>query len=101
MKVIVQYHDNDSFLIEEVIKQAKTNYGATASVRVTPESDSPLDYIHFGIERYITGKHLTLLYDSGSTYHQDLEKLRNETLYKLGEILDEVLMHNEARIQED
>jgi hypothetical protein len=99
MKVLLEYHDNESLLVEEVQRQAKENYGATASVKVLPESDTPLDYIYFGLQRYITGKHLTLLYDSGSTYHQDLEQLRNETLYKVGEILNEVLMDNEARIQ--
>ena len=101
MKVEVTYHDNDSFLVEEIQKQAKTNYGATASVKVMPESDTPLDIIYFGLQRYITGKHLSLLYDSGTTYQQDLAQLRTETLYKLGEMLDEVLMDNEARIHED
>jgi hypothetical protein len=99
MKVQIEYHDSESLLVEEVQKQAKTNYGASASVKVLPESDTPLDYIYFGLQRYITGKHLSLLYDSGPTYHQDLEKLRNETLYKITEILHEVLMDNEARIQ--
>ncbi len=98
MKVTVNYHDNSSFLIEEVIKHAKDNYGATASVTVTSESDAPLDVIYFGIQRYITGKHLSLLYESGPTYQKDLKQLREETLYKLGEILDEVLMDNEHRI---
>lgn len=101
MKVVIEYHDSDSLLVEEIQKHAKTNYGATASVRILPESDTPLDHIYFGLQRYITGKHLTLLYDSGSMYPKDLEQLRSETLYKLGEILDEVIMDNEARIQED
>lgn len=99
MKVQIEYHDSESLLVEEVQKQAKTNYGASASVKVLPESDTPLDYIYFGLQRYITGKHLTLLYDSGPTYHQDLEALRTETLYKIGEILNEVIMDNESRIQ--
>ena len=99
MQVIVKYHDTESFLIEEVQKQATNNYGKTATVQVLPESDTPLDIIYFGIQRYITGKHLSLLYDSGHSYQQDLDKLRKETLYKLGEILDDVLMENESRIQ--
>ncbi len=98
MKVVVTYHDNESHLLEEVQKLAKANYGSGASVRVMPESDTPLDIIYFGIQRYITGKHLSLLYDSGALYQKELEKLRSETLYKLGEILNEVLMDNEARI---
>jgi hypothetical protein len=98
MKVTVTYHDDESFLIEEVIKQAKNNYGVSASVTVSPISDTPLDYIQFGIQRYITGKHLSLLYDSGPTYQQDLKQLRSETLYKLGELLDEVIISNESKI---
>lgn len=98
MEVVVRYHDNESFLIEEIIKNAKNSYGSSAKVEVFPESASPLDYIYFGIQRYITGKHLSLLYDSGSTYQADLGVLRSETLYKLGEILDEVLMDTEERV---
>lgn len=101
MQVIVKYHDNESFLIEEILKTAKNNYGAAASVEVLPESNTPLDFIYFGIQRYITGKHLSLLYDSGPTYQQDLEKLRAETLFKLGEMLDEVIIENEHKIQEE
>lgn len=98
MKVVLTYHDNESHLVEEVQKLAKTNYGNSANVQVMPESDTPIDIIYFGIQRYITGKHLSLLYDSGALYQKELEKLRSETLYKLGEILNEVLMDNEARI---
>lgn len=98
MEVTLKYHDNSSFLVEEVTRQAKQNYGEGVSVVVAPESDSPLDQIYFGIQRYITGKHLTLLFDSGSTYQQDVAKLRSETLYKLGEILDEVIIDNEHKI---
>lgn len=98
MKVTVEYYDSESFLIDEVIKQAKHNYGSSASVKVAAESEYPTDIIHFGIQRYITGSHLTLLFESGSTYQQDLKKLRAETLHKLGEILDEVIMENESRV---
>lgn len=98
MRVTVNYHDNDSFLIEEVISSAKRNYGASASVTISPDSDTPLDHIYFAIQRYITGKHLTLLYESGPTYQKDLEVLRAETLMKLGEILNEVIIDNESKI---
>jgi nicotinamide mononucleotide (NMN) deamidase PncC len=98
MRVTVNYHDNESLLVEEIIKHAKTNYGATASVIVSPESDTPLGHLYFAIQRYITGKHLTLMYDSGPTYQKDLEQLRSETLFKLGEILDEVIIDNESKI---
>lgn len=99
MQVIVKYHDNESFLLEEVLKQAKTNYGAAASVRVLPESDTPIDYLYFALQRLITGDQLSLLYESGALYPQHLDKLRQETLYKVGEVLNEVLMDNEHKLQ--
>ena len=99
MKVILEYHDSDSFLVEEVIKQAKTNYGATASVRVLPESDTPIDYLYFSLQRLITGEQLSLLYESGALYPKHLDKLRAETLYKVGEVLNEVLIDNESKIK--
>lgn len=68
VQVIVKYHDRDSFLIEEVIKQAKNNYGAQVSVEIQPDSNTPMDYLYFAIQRLITGDHITLLFDSGSMY---------------------------------
>ena len=101
MQVTITYHDNDSLLIEEVVRQAKNNYGDRTNVKVAPESDTPIDHLYFAIQRLITGEHLTLLYDSGSTYQKDLEKLRAETMYKLGEVLNEVLMDNEFKSHQE
>lgn len=102
MKVEISYFDSDSFLLEEVVRQAKDNYGAQASVKVLPESDTPIDYLYFALQRLITGEHLSLLYDSGPTYQQDLKKLRAEIMYKVGEVLDDVIINNEHRLtQED
>lgn len=101
MQVIVKYHDRDSFLIEEVIKQAKNNYGAQVSVEIQPDSNTPMDYLYFAIQRLITGDHITLLFDSGSMYKKDLEKLRAEIMYKVGEVVDDVILENEARINQE
>ncbi len=101
MQVIVKYHDRDSFLIEEVIKQAKNNYGARVSVEIQPDSNTPMDYLYFAIQRLITGDHITLLFDSGSMYKKDLEKLRAEIMYKVGEVVDDVILENEARINQE
>lgn len=98
MKVKIEYYDDESFLIEEVIKQAKNNYGNATSVSVQPDSDTPIDFLYFAIQRLITGKHLSLLYDSGHTYQKDLEALRSEAMYKLGEVLDDVIISNESKL---
>lgn len=98
MKVKIEYHDNQSFLVEEVIKQAKTNYGNNVHVSVLPESDTPVDYLYFALQRLVTGRQVSLLYDSGHLYQKDLGILRSEIMYKVGEILNDVLIDNESKL---
>lgn len=98
MKVTITYHDNESFTMEEVVKQAVHNYGKAAQVEVTPESTMAYDHIYFGLQQLITHEQLSLLYDSGATYQQDLKKLREHIVYKVTEIVDQVLIDNESKV---
>jgi hypothetical protein len=41
---------------------------------------------------------LSLLYDSGATYQQDIKKLRDQIMYKVTEIVDQVIIDNEAKV---
>jgi hypothetical protein len=98
MKVTITYHDNDSFTMEEVVKQAIHNYGKAANVEVTPESSMAYDQIYFGLQQLITHEQLSLLYDTDATYQQDIKKLREQVLYKVTEIIDQVIIDNEAKV---
>lgn len=98
MKVTLTYHDNDSFTVEEVVKQAVHNYGKAVSVEITPESTMAYDQIYFGLQQLITHEQLSLLYDSGATYQQDLKKLREQVMYKITEIVDQVIIDNESKV---
>lgn len=98
MKVQITYHDNESFTVEEVVKQAVHNYGKLTKVEVSPESTIAYDQIYFGLQQLITHEQLSLLYDSGASYPQDLQKLRTQIIYKVGEIIDQVIIDNEAKV---
>ena len=98
MKVTIEYYDNDSFTMEEVVKQAEHNYGKAVEVLVEPESSKPHDLIYFGLQQIITHQQLSLIYDDKFTYQGSLQKLRNETLYKITEILDQVIIDNESKV---
>ena len=98
MKVTITYHDNDSFTMEEVVKQAIHNYGKAAQVEVMPESTMAYDYIYFGLQQLITHEQLSLLYDRGAAYQQDIKKLRDEVMYKITEIVDQVIIDNESKV---
>ena len=98
MKITLSYFDTDSFTVEEVVKQAEHNYGRSVRVDITPESNKPHDLIYFGLQQIITHQQLGLLFDDKLGYQASLQKLRNETLFKIQEILDQVIIDNESKV---
>ena len=98
MKVTITYHDNESFTVEEVVKQAVHNYGKAVNVEIMPESTMAYDHIYFGLQQLITHEQLSILYEQGGTYQQDIKKLREEILYKITEIIDQVIIDNESKV---
>jgi hypothetical protein len=98
MKVTITYHDTESFTVEEVVKQAVHNYGKNAEVQVMPDSTIAYDHIYFGLQQLLTHEQLSLLYDKSSSYHQELEKLRAEVIYKVTEIVDQLIVDNESKV---
>ena len=98
MKVTITYHDNESFTVEEVVKQAVHNYGKAVDVEIMPESTMAYDHIYFGLQQLITHEQLSILFEQGGTYQQDIKKLREEILYKITEIIDQVIIDNESKV---
>lgn len=98
MKVTITYHDNESFTVEEVVKQAVHNYGRLAQVEVMPESTMAYDHIYFGLQQLVTHEQLSMLFDKGISYQQDIKKLRDEIIYKVTEIIDQVIVDNESKV---
>ena len=99
MKVTITYHDNDSFTMEEVVKQAVKNYGRTAQIDVMPESTMAYDHIYFGLQQLITHEQLSMLFDRDSSYQNDIKRLREQVLYNVTEIIDQVIIDNEAKVE--
>jgi hypothetical protein len=98
MKVVLTFTDNESFTSEEVVKLAQNNYGKSVKVDITPESTQPYDLIYFGLQQIITHQQLSLLFDDKLGYQASIQKLRNETLYKIEEILSQVIIDNESKV---
>lgn len=98
MKVTITYHDTDSFTVEEVVKQAVHNYGKLAKVEVMPESTMAYDHIYFGLQQLLTHEQLSLLFDKGSNYQSEIKKLREQILYKVTEIIDQLIVDNESKV---
>lgn len=98
MKVTITYHDTESFTVEEVVKQAVNNYGKQAQVEVMPESTMAYDHIYFGLQQLMTHEQLSMLFDRGDNYQHDLQRLRDRVLYKITEIIDQVIVDNESKV---
>lgn len=98
MKVQLTYHDNESLTVEEVVATAVHNYGKSVNVEVMPESTIAYDLIYFGLQRLMTHQQLSMLYDRGSDYQSEVRKLRQETIYNVTELIDQVIVDNESRV---
>lgn len=98
MEVTIKYHDTESFTVEEVVKRAVDNYGKAAIVEVRPESTLAYDYITFGIQQLISHEQFSLIFDRGSDYQTEVRKLRANVLFKLTELLDQVIIDNESKV---
>ena len=98
MKINIEYYDSEALTIEEVVRLAQHNYGKSASIKVTADSSAPHDIIYFALQQIVTSRQLQLLYDNKDTYQSDIKLLRAETLGKLAELLDSVIIDNESRV---
>ena len=98
MQVTIKYHDEESLTVEEVVRAAVYNYGKGATVEVMPDSNKAHDMIYFGLQSILTHEQLGLFYDDKHSYQSELQKLRNRTLVKLQELLDQVLVDNESKV---
>lgn len=98
MKVNIEYFDNESLTVEEVVRQAVHNYGKDVKVEVMPYSTMAYDLIYFGLQQLITHQQLSLLYSRDDAYQEDIRKLRSDVLYKVHEIIDQVIIDNESKV---
>lgn len=98
MQVNIKYHDHTSLTVEEVVRQAQGNYGKDIEVKCMPDSSMAYDYIYFGLFQLTTHEQVGLAYDKSKDYQSDLKVLRKRILDKVTEILDQVIIDNEARI---
>lgn len=98
MKVQLTFYDNDSLSVEEVVRHAANNYGKNVKVDVGPESSMAYDHIYFGLQQLLTHEQLSAFFKNDGCYDQEVLKLRSGVLSKLEEIVNQVIIDNEARI---
>ena len=98
MQITIKYTDDHSLTVEEIVAQATHNYGKLVEVDIMPDSTKAYDLIYFGLQQIMTHQQLALFYDEKHSYQSKLKALRAETLYKLQEIIDQVIIDNEEKV---
>lgn len=98
MKINIEYHDPSALTIEEIVKNAKRTYGPTCNVKVSPESYLPHDLIAHALWQMTGAEQTAIFFNEGVLYPKKLKELRASVLYKMEEILDDVLIENEKRL---
>lgn len=98
MEVTIKYTDDHSLTVEEIVMQASHNYGKHVEVSVMPDSFKAHDLIYFGLQQIMTHEQLGYFYEDKHSYPKKVQKLRSETLYKIQEIIDQVIIDNEAKV---
>lgn len=98
MEVTIKYHDEHSLTSEEVVRQAVHNYGKNVDVRVMPDSSKAHDLIYFALQSIVTHTQLSAFYDDKHMYSKLMNNLRADTLVKVQEILDQVIIDNESKV---
>lgn len=99
MKITIEYFDDESLTVEEVVSRATRNYGPRAKVKIDPDSSIAYDHITLGLQMLITHKQVSLYHDPDHNYTHAVLKLRAETLKTLEELVDQVISDNERRIR--
>ena len=100
-KIIEQLKNDNKNLLQQLIKlQTASNVEKFQAVQIEimPESTMAYDHIYFGLQQLITHEQLSLLYDKDTAYQQDIKKLRESVLYKITEIIDQVIIDNESKV---
>ena len=98
MQVTIKYTDDHSLTKEEIMRQCYHNYGNKAEVEIMPDSTKPHDLIYHALRMIMTHDQISMLFDNKVEYQKNVQKLRNEVLMKVSEIIDQVIIDNEERV---
>ena len=98
MQVKLEFTDENSLTVEEVVKAAQRHYGKAVKVTVSPLSMLPHDMVYFALQQIVTHEQLGIFFNNKESYQTEITKLRSSVLYKISEILDTVIMDNEAKV---
>ena len=97
--VTIQYQDDSSLTVEEIVRQAISNYGDKTVVEITASSQLPHDQIYWAIQQIVTKEQISAMFDRTGSYQVSLHIIKQKALKDIVEILDQDIQDNEAKVE--
>ncbi len=101
MDVTIKYKDHQSFTIQEIVAQAKRNYGKGTIVNIMPDSSKPEDLVEFAIFLWMTEDQVSFWHEDKHTYADKMKQRKAELMQAYSEAIDSVIKDNETKLTED
>ena len=84
---------------DEVVRQAHEAFGNHINVECRPDSTQPYDYLSFGFSQLLTHEQLSIYFNKSADYNTEVAALRAKVIAKAIEIIDQVIVENESKVQ--
>jgi adenine deaminase len=98
MRVDISFYDHEALTSDE-IKERLKSLGLYESIRISPDSNDPEDFIFLGISELISKEQIDILLDEDpEIYKEKVKRLKDKVIKKITIILDRVVLYNEKRI---
>jgi hypothetical protein len=99
MKVKIEYIDNSSFTVQEIVANAKARFGDAAVISAMPDSTDSFSLMYFAIQELITQEQLEAYFHEASLYDQKCRGLVDKVIELATEATIRVLRDNECRLE--
>lgn len=98
MKATITYIDKKALSPEELVAQIHQEYGAMATISVSPDSNDPFHLMYFAMQELITNRQLDSFYDDGPLYPNKLKELMAEAEGLARTAILQVVQDNENKL---
>ena len=97
-QVTITYKDISGLSSKELKNDMTGIFGESCNVVVTPDTNSPDNYIKFALQELITQEQAECYFDtSPREYIVHMQDIKHKTLKNIAELLDQVVATNESK----
>lgn len=96
--VTIKYKDISGLSSKELRNDMTGIFGESCQVEVTPDTNSPENYLRFAVEEFVTQEQAECFFDtSPREYAIHLCDMKAKMLNKVADLLDDIIQKNEDK----